>query len=458
MAFTPGQNYVARNAQGTYDVVINGVNHGPYATQQEAEQQYNTLMGQSNAPATPTDNGKTYNTPNGPKTLAQMRTELSTAGYNGPSDDASIIAAYNSTVSGAGATGGTPTGGANPAASAQKLLDAIASGNTQAAEEAAKEFQQDLAEKQREFDANQQAGQQKNYQDLATTLLNTAAQLQGPANYYQFDQYASGGRDLMNTLFGNQPRAAFSTPTGTNTPMTLSQLMQELGFKQVPQATTSTSSTAATTAPQAAVTADQINQMASGMKIDPTIIQDYVNQNHALPSLDQLSTFMQANGYSNPNGSLTGKKGPSVVGYTPQAATTSTPAAQPASPTGKMSVMGTTTPATPGMTTTSAAMEKMPTIPGYEKSPGTDWSNPQTESQEQAQEFATKLANTAPYQVNPAVWDSLSPDTQLFVQSALKSKGWDPNEWLKQLNAARPQGTAPRQNPMTYSAPAEGVY
>src|SRR5215831_7814641 len=181
--------------------------------------------------------GSTYNTPNGQKTLAQMRQELATAGYNGAQDDASIIAAYNSTASGAGA------GGMGDAS--QKLLDAIASGDREKFDEAIREYNATLAENQRQFNVGTQEGERKLYSDLAQNLLSTAASLRGPRNYAQFNQYTSGGRDLFSQLFGSQPRADFSAPTGQIEPMTLASLAQDLGFRTIPGAPSTGASTTA---------------------------------------------------------------------------------------------------------------------------------------------------------------------------------------------------------------------
>lgn len=52
----------------------------------------------------------TYPTPNGPRSIAQMTTELKAAGYPGPWDDTSVIAAYNRTAGG----GVTPGEGTTP--------------------------------------------------------------------------------------------------------------------------------------------------------------------------------------------------------------------------------------------------------------------------------------------------------------------------------------------------------
>ncbi len=67
-----------------------------------------------------------------------------------------------------------------------------------------------------------------------------------------------------------------------------------------------------------------------------------------------------------------------------------------------------------------------------------------------------------PFQTNPAVWDSLSGTAKEVVYGALKAgqaEGgyWDPQDWLNQLNAQRPQGSAPRTTRTNWAAP-QGVF
>lgn len=57
------------------------------------------------------DGGGTIATPNGAKTLAQIRSEMQAAGYNGPWDEGSLVSAYSTTAGAASALGGS--GGEN---------------------------------------------------------------------------------------------------------------------------------------------------------------------------------------------------------------------------------------------------------------------------------------------------------------------------------------------------------
>ncbi|MDA8219835.1 MAG: hypothetical protein M0Z94_19725 [Dehalococcoidales bacterium] len=58
-----------------------------------------------------------------------------------------------------------------------------------------------------------------------------------------------------------------------------------------------------------------------------------------------------------------------------------------------------------------------------------------------------------PFQINPAVWDALGPVGQQMMLSAAEAAGYDPNEFLAQLNAARPVGKAARSTQYTFAAP-----
>ncbi len=76
------------------------------------------------------------------------------------------------------------------------------------------------------------------YSSLAQNLLNGAVQLGArPRDYFKYNQMLSGGRDIMQQLFGDQPVADFSGFTG-GAPEAgrISDLMGALGMRQVPGA------------------------------------------------------------------------------------------------------------------------------------------------------------------------------------------------------------------------------
>ena len=62
-----------------------------------------------------------------------------------------------------------------------------------------------------------------------------------------------------------------------------------------------------------------------------------------------------------------------------------------------------------------------------------------------------------PWQVNPMVWDSLGSTGQQLSLGFLEKAGWDPNDWVRQLNQSRPIGQAPRSVQTQYAQP-RGTY
>jgi hypothetical protein len=59
-----------------------------------------------------------------------------------------------------------------------------------------------------------------------------------------------------------------------------------------------------------------------------------------------------------------------------------------------------------------------------------------------------------PHQINPAVWDSLGPVGQAMVLSMAEAAGYDASEFVSQLDASRPVGTAARQTRYSFSRAA----
>ncbi len=78
--------------------------------------------------------------------------------------------------------------------------------------------------------ANQKLAEQNAYTNLITSLMGTAASLKGPRNYMKFQQYTSGGRDLISQLFGSTPRPLFGAPSGPIEGQTLQSLLGQLGL------------------------------------------------------------------------------------------------------------------------------------------------------------------------------------------------------------------------------------
>lgn len=344
------------------------------------------------------DDGTLYDTPNGKKTLTQMQDGLKGAGWGGDyTDPAAVIAAYNATAAGTGGGSGSGSGsGGNN--SAQNLLDAIASGDQQRFDEAVRQYNQ------------------TSYTDTATKLLSTASQLRGPQDYFQFDKYVSGGRDLFQKLFGTQPRPDFSQPTGPITPVTLASLMGQLGMLPATATTATTGAPTATTPTTPTVATQNVNGGPHPAVAPPT------------PPTTPLSGVAPT---------------PAAALIAPQ------PVAQPSQPT----AWGQQT--QPALNPTPGQTASQPAMPGV----GAPASTAQTASQATQPGLAAGWKNPQPnqvplpYQINPAVWDSLGGVGQALALSAAEAAGWDKNEYLRQINAARPQGTAPAASSTTFASP-----
>lgn len=65
--------------------------------------------------------------------------------------------------------------------------------------------------------------------------------------------------------------------------------------------------------------------------------------------------------------------------------------------------------------------------------------------------------NQKPWQVNPAVWDSMGDTGRQLSLGFLEKAGWDPNDYQRQINATRPMGQAPRSVQTQYAQP-RGAY
>lgn len=58
-----------------------------------------------------------------------------------------------------------------------------------------------------------------------------------------------------------------------------------------------------------------------------------------------------------------------------------------------------------------------------------------------------------PHQINPGVWDALGSVGQQLTLGMAEGQGWDADEFTRQLNAARPMGTAGRSTRYQYQSP-----
>lgn len=82
----------------------------------------------------------------------------------------------------------------------------------------AKLAQLQFAESQRQFNAS-----------TGLSLLNTAAQLQRPEDWFKYQQYTQGGRNLAAQLTG-APNADFQAPVGTTRAASIQQILNEMGL------------------------------------------------------------------------------------------------------------------------------------------------------------------------------------------------------------------------------------
>ena len=239
--------------------------------------------------------------------------------------------------------------------------------------------QQQFDESKRQFDQNQ-------YTNMAQALLSGAAQLRGPADWLKYAQYTSGGKNIFDILRGDKTVAAFGQPTDYSQPATISTLLQDLGLA---------------TAPITGGTYNTINgprtvdQMRQELKV-----ANYPNWQNAEP--------------------------PEIASvYARTAGGTVTPISAAGVGTGDMNLGQAT-----GLGGATTPMPAAPTAP--------------TAPQASAQGNVAPL----PYQINPAVWDSLSDTAKVMILSSAEagntpSGAWSADDYLRQLEAARPKGTVP---------------
>lgn len=432
MAMTPGQNYVSPdpNSPGNYVVVVNGQTQGSGMSLNDAQNTFNLLTGQSNAPS----------------------------------------------------SSATPTAGSSDPSAMQNLMDAIATGDSQKFQEAIREFNLDFAEKQRQYNQSQAENQyqfnqdtalgaQKNYNDLATSLLDTAAKLSGPSDYFQFQQMTSQGRNLWDQLAGNQPRAAFSSPAGMISPITVGGIMQDLGFQKAPQLgspitsnyqyfpSTPSGSSPSSGGPTSGAGVPVYDKggkvpgktgghilaiLQTGEKVVPVKGRDHVRDIEAVRSLARMLNIpiFDEGGIVG----VPGVPGTSGAGTSKDTSPNSLPSAKPynlpSSSPSSGNINNYTVPAgstLPPETASPSGIGSPSITPSFSTSP----SIPQV---------------PLPYQINPAVWDAMGSVGQQLALSAAKAAGWDPNEYLRQINLARPQGsgTNPQDVLASYWTPSVG--
>lgn len=328
-------------APGQYAVQDNSGNWISFGGDlQAAERNYNSLMGYQNQPLGSTGlpsptvappSGGGGQTRDGYLSDADLQARLRSAGYGGPWDTASMIAAFN--------RAGQPAK-TGLSSLAQLLGISLPESNQMDLDWSKEQYGKSLAENQRQFNQNYitnwqtaQDEQKRQYEKsiytgLMQSLLGTSAQLHGqPANWLNYANYTTGGQNIFNRLLGSEPAPRYGAPGGASQPMTMQQLIADLGLGD-------------------------------------------------RPATSPMQSALQAS-----TAALTGGQ--------------------------------------------------------------------------QAENAQVPL----PHQVNPGVWDSLSPTAKQLIMGSVQAGNtpsgvWDPNDWTAQLNASRPQGTAPRQVNYNWAQPS----
>ena len=416
-------NYVAQSSDGSWIVVVNGREVGSYPTQQEAERAFNTATGQSNAPS-----------PGAPA-----------PGGDGTRYDEDWWNRYN--------------------------IGQIGS-NQERFDEMMRQFNDKLAENKRQFERGL-------YSNLSQSLLSGATGLRGPANWLDYSTFTGGGKSIFKSLFGDQPNPSFSAPTGVSPAITIEDILKDLGLLG------GTSRTGASGG----------LQQAQGAEVLGPSPQIAGLGQRALPSPQggPLGAALQG-GASQQGGGLLPSSPQPIPSWQPGAPLPGPPGgnlrASPLAPVPSMAQEsgGQPAPASTLSTVTKALAPKAQTAAvspdgGNANSPYSDWmwsdtsrGLPQPDmryaqiltpvNMDDPYEVARYinqnpgLPGTAPlpHQINPLVWDSLSPsDKQVVLASVGKgytpSGAWDVEDYLTQMFASRPQGQAPSRSQFNWAAP-----
>jgi len=237
---------------------------------------------------------------------------------------------------------------------------------------------------QQQFDEQKRQFNQNQFSSMAQALLSGAAQLRGPADWLKYAQYTSGGKNIFDILRGDKTVAAFGQPTDYSQPATISTLLQDLGLATAPitgsgQASTYNTINGPRTVQQMR---DELVKASGGMDEWRVAPDDRVVSEYGKVTGRPVSAAGVGTGDTN-LGLAAGLGG-----------TATTPTAQ----------------AQTGQTAGNVA--------------------------------------PLPYQINPAVWDSLSDTAKVMILSSAEagntpSGAWSADDYLRQLEAARPKGTVP---------------
>lgn len=256
------REYGVDNGDGTISVwgTDDAGNFWPVRTESVAVNQ-GQVTGQTapvvpTAPATSSGGGQTRE---GYLSDRDLQSRLRSAGYGGPWDTQSMIAAFNragqpvSTLPGYGSqidaynsylqavTQSNREQFNAQLAQQQKILDfdkqkwseSIGWEKERWAQQYALD-QQKLTEMQRQFNVQAAATDKQSQQSLAMSLLQGATQLQRPESWLDYSTYTQGGRNIFQSLYGSQPVPAFSAPTGYSKPLDMQGLLGQMGLSNAP--------------------------------------------------------------------------------------------------------------------------------------------------------------------------------------------------------------------------------
>jgi hypothetical protein len=326
----------------------------------------------------------------------------------------------------------------------QKMLSALASGNQQAFEFEKEKFNQQFAESQREFNAQQglneanvtglfngqpteaarqfnQTLAQRNAEfqgNLGTSLLNAATQIRGPQDYLQYQQFTHGGQNLMQQLFGNQPIPQGGQPAGPLQSASIQSVLRQLGILPGGSA-----SVAPGAAPGAAPAAQYAVQAVRGTSGGMNNLGVGSNPGDVGPAYVNNGQVVQE--VRNPDGTVRyNVLGPAAAG------------------------IGSYTAFNPSMMPAPAPVPAAPASPAQ----------PDPQQQLLARFGLTAGQGLNPTQINPARYDQIGPVGQSLTRNlAETSFGYDPNEFEAIINAQRPLGAAVRGTNIGYRQPT-GIF
>lgn len=272
--------------------------------------------------------------------------------------------------------------------------------------------------------------QRQQYIGLTTTLLGTAASLSGPRDWMKYAQYTQGGKGLFETMFGSTPAPAFGAATGVSEPNTVQNLLAQLGIGagNIPQ----NAAAGASGAPNLGGAFGGTGQPGVTPGVAPTAASYTVRSGDTLNKLAlQYGTTAQElatlNGIADPNLIRVGQilKLPGQKGAT-GGNLAGTPGYPIDAPSTGVNSRGQVGPEVPFGSTT-------PTTP--------------------------PAGIPQPHQINPAVWDSLSPTAKQMILGAweggLGTGGYVAGEdALASIEKARPKGQTPATPGMNWGQQA----